>query len=327
MKILMKGPQIHPSYLNSLTQVFPEHTFHLTGYKDRTTQELKLTDFTYLYPMQANVKIEIPWDELIQIKNWQDNYDLFIGDTEGTQPQELEKYTIIPKIWRTFSILDFSKVPILGGPIIFNSYTSRNFAVRECRKHEVLTRDMGKYVAYDYKNPAIYKGWTGDNPNPLIVTHNFFTRGAVGNELYQKLDPKIKLNVRVIDGNLPFQDLLKAYREHRVFLELTQGGRLITGTIMEAMMIGMPVIATPEADFPMFVRPWIEGFLSDDPARISHFADFLSYDYITAQDMGHNARMRALELCSYSSIRAVWEDAIHEVTKPGVWSEVGRRWG
>lgn len=321
----MQGPQVHPSYLNSLTQIFREHTFYITGFRSRLEPDkIKLTKFTYLYPMQSNVKIELPWNELIQNKTWEEKYDLFIGETEGKLPQILAPYTDIPKVWRTFSILDPHKVKYLGGPVVFNSYTARNFSIRLCRKHEALTRTLGDYVAYDYKNPILYKGWTGNIPAPLIVTHNFSQRAAVGYELYKQLDPN--LNIKIIEGNISFDDLRRAYREHRCFLELTQGGRLITGTLMEAMMTGMPIISTPESDFPIFVRPWIEGFLTDNPKRIEHFCTFLKNDFITASDMGHNSRLRALELCSLSKVKKVWEEAIHEVTKPGHWSDVPNKW-
>lgn len=283
-----------------------------------------LEKFVYLYPMTPNVRIETPWKELITNKTWIDDYDLFIGMTEGGQPKQLAPYRI-PKVWRTFSHLAPKKVSILDGPVVFNSYTARIFSLKTCRLYDVKLPCKGKYVCYDYKPPEIFTGWTGKVPSALIVSHNFSRRACIGYELYKKLDKD--LPIKVIEGNLSFKDLLKEYQQNRVFLELTQGGRLITATIMESMMTGMPVIATPEADFPNFVRPWTEGFLSDNPKTISNYIRLLCYNFYEAPELGHNARQRALELCSYTKIRGVWEDAIFERTKAATWAKIPRNWG
>jgi len=83
----MLGPTIHPSFLSSLTQVFPEHTFYITGRRIKASNKPILDKFVYLYPITPNVRVEIPWEELIQKKTWVDDYDLFIGMTEGGQPK------------------------------------------------------------------------------------------------------------------------------------------------------------------------------------------------------------------------------------------------
>lgn len=320
LKIIMKGPHLHPSWLSSVTKVFSEHKFFITG--------PTLTSFTKLHGIESNVTIIQRWEDLVKDPNWVKDYDLFLGYSDGGDPLTLEPYKI-PKVWRSYShITTLNKFKALQGPIIFNSYIGKNLT------REVLKRDFNlnpsevseAKVCYDYKDPKIFKGWHGSELKALIVCRDFQKRGeTVGYKLYQQI-LQVKAhgvtNFPITILPVPGQDmtldaLIKEYQKHKVFLELTQGGRTISGTIMEAMMTGMPIITVAQGDFPVLVRPFIEGFLTDNPEKIAFYISILcnsgpSY----AAALGMNARLRAIELCGETPNRLAYEETFYKAFDP-----------
>jgi glycosyltransferase involved in cell wall biosynthesis len=328
LRIIMKGPHLHPSWLSSVTKVFPEHKFFITG--------PILTPFTQLHGIENNVTIIEKWEDLVKDPNWIKNYDLFLGYVDSDDPFTLEAYKI-PKIWRAYSpIAAIDKFKALQGPIVFNSYTAQNLT-REFLRLYFKTcpfEILDARVCYDYKDPKIFRGWHGTEKAALIVCSNFKERGTeVGYSIYEKIlrtnlpnVSKIPITVLPIPGqNLALSDLVKEYQKHQVFLELTQGARVISGTIMEAMMTGMPIVTTPRGDFPILVRPRIEGFLSDDAERIAFYISLLcNSPHQFSEALGTNARFRAIELCGESPNRLAYEEAFLKALDPD-WF-LARKW-
>jgi hypothetical protein len=328
LKIIMKGPQIHPSWLSSVTKVFPEHKFFITG--------PTLTPFTQLHGIETNITVIESWEDLTKDPDWTKNYDLYLGYIDSNDPFALEPYKI-PKVWRAYSpIADIKKFSALQGPIIFNAYTSQNLTREFLRLYfkacpfEILDAK----VCYDYKDPKIFKGWHGTERSALIICNGFKERGTeVGYHIYEKIlqvnQPEIsKIPIKVLpvpEQKLSLDDLVKEYQKHQVFLELTQGARVISGTIMEAMMTGMPIITTPRGDFPILVRPRIEGFLSDDADRIAFYISLLcNSQHQFSEALGINARLRAIELCGETPNRLAYEETFLKALDPD-WFP-GRKW-
>jgi len=321
LKIIMRGPHLHPSWLSSVTKVFPEHKFFITG--------PTLTPFTELHGIESNITVIEKWDDMVKDPNWVKNYDLFLGYVDAGDPLILEPYKI-PKVWRAYTpIVELPKFQaIKGNPIVFNSYTAKNLS------REVQRRDFGLYppeivdasVCYDYKDPKIFKGWHGSERAALIVCNDFKARGeTVGYKIYEKIlqvnlpgVSKIPITIIPTPGKaLTLPDLVKEYQKHSVFLELTQGARTISGTIMEAMMTGMPIVTVPQGDFPVLVRPFIEGFLTEDPEKIAFYISILcnsGHEYPSA--LGTNARFRAIELCGETPNRLAYEEAFYKAFDP-----------
>lgn len=319
LRIIMKGPLIHPSWLSSVTKVFAEHKFYITG--------PTLHSFTQLHGIEPNVTVIESWEDLTRDPEWVKKYDLFLGYIDSDQPILVKDFNI-PKVWRCYSPMgDPLKANVLGGPIVFNSYTAKTGS-RDClAQHPDLYPILDNAsVSYDYKDPKIFRGWNGSERKALIVCHRFKERGeSAGYNLYEEilktpLSPgvdRIPITVLPEPGKeLPLSDLVKAYQNHTVYLELTQTARTISGTIMEAMMTGMPVVSMPKADFPNLVRPYIEGFLAGNAKDFTFYISLMCNNIRHAEMLGKNARLRAIELCGESQARLAYEEAFYKAFNP-----------
>lgn len=307
MKILIKG--IHISLLESLSEVFSEHTFYVLQYEP---------GMKILQPNIKNITNFIPKDA--------ESYDLFIGHVEGSsQPNSQPNVTKnwkIPKVWIAWYICGlevFSRIQ-KQEPVIYTTYLVRDFSLISAKTHNLLTENVQGPQIYPCQNPSTYVNYNGKIRSGLMVVGCFELRKTFGKNLYDKIqeifpNTPIKVIGQMREGRfpirVPFEEQLEDYRNNRVYLELVEEGRPLSCSSQEAMMTGMPIISTAQGEYPLVIHNGIEGFLVDkkNPKEISDTLNTLLDNESMAMEMGRKARQRALTMFNAGQFRIGFEEA------------------
>lgn len=313
MKILLLGPWWHPALLSSLTLVFREHTFYITG--------PEINPRSLMQPIGSNLKVIEAQEKLTQKRL--DDFDILIDYPEGKYFPYLEKWSI-PKIWFAWYCFGKQIKPIIkeNEPLVYTSFTTRNDSIQEAKRINSYGEYIKGPVVYPYRDPSIFKDYKGKEKFGLMVVNNFWKRKSFGAEFYNqllKLDKNISIKI-IGDYSLNFQDLLETYQNNRVFLELTTKGRPSTSTMGEAMTVGMPIIATSLGDFPLIIRNFKEGFVSSNPKDVLKSLNLLIKDKDLSLELGRNSRLRALDTSGETQFRQGFEEAFLFALEGESWS-------
>jgi hypothetical protein len=251
-----------------------------------------------------------------------DDFDLLIDYSENKFKGYLENWEI-PKIWFSWYPLagKIKTVIKINEPVVYTSFWTRTQSIADSKLMNYTEENIRGPVVYPYRDPNIFKGYTGELASGLIVVNDFWNRKVFGAMKYQEMITIEKdLPIKIIgDYSYSFTKLLENYQKNRVFLELTEAGRPSTSTMGEAMTVGMPIIATSFGDFPILIRNDIEGFISLDPKEIIKCFKVLVNDQSKAQELGRNSRSRALEVNGETQFRTGLEEAFGFALKGQKW--------
>ena len=122
-------------------------------------------------------------------------------------------------------------------------------------------------------------------------------------------------------GDIPYRGLHRQIAEYRFLFSPIRYTSLPLAVI-EAMTIGMPVVALATTELPTVIEDGVSGYLSNDPdALIARMRGLLD-DPAEARRLGDNARRAALARFGLDRFRRDWNAAFAEVGrgKPGVGS-------
>jgi hypothetical protein len=111
-------------------------------------------------------------------------------------------------------------------------------------------------------------------------------------------------------GDLPTQALHRSLARRRAYLHLTRWTSLGL-SLLEAMFLGMPVLALATTEVPRSV-PREAGAVSTDPAELMAAARILLNDPAEAAKRGRIAREVALARHSLDRFLAEWDDVLEE---------------
>jgi len=297
---------IHEVVLGSLAETFSEHKFYLTGciYHPKKPSN-------YFPPIPKNVNV-IP--KISNLKEL-DNYDIFIGIiSKDLIPTFNWK---IPTVWRTFVPITTYYEYLRNSPIVYNAHLSKKTTIKASKIRKTYGSHIEGPVTYDYRNPQIFRDWNGKIEEAIIVA-NLDKGPGFGKDLYLEIVKKVP--IRFIH-NVPYHELLKAFRDYRLYLEVTKTSRIISASITEAMTSGMPVVTNGTGEFKALINNGIDGFktsIEHDPKEMIKYSQMLLKDRDLAEEIGKNARLKALDLFSKKRVREAFEKAF-EYSFTGKW--------
>jgi glycosyltransferase involved in cell wall biosynthesis len=84
--------------------------------------------------------------------------------------------------------------------------------------------------------------------------------------------------------------------------------------VIEAMMIGMPIVALPTTEVVTVIKDGVNGFVDTDPEKLTARMKLLLADRSLAASLGEAARTTARERFSIERFVADWNAAFLEVT-------------
>jgi glycosyltransferase involved in cell wall biosynthesis len=116
-------------------------------------------------------------------------------------------------------------------------------------------------------------------------------------------------------GDIPYRDLHRLLADYRFLFSPIRYTSLPL-TVIEAMTIGMPVVALATTELPTVILHGETGYVSCDIDALIEHMRFLLSDYEEASRMGRNARAVAQERFGLNRFIRDWNNAFVLVTQP-----------
>jgi hypothetical protein len=158
--------------------------------------------------------------------------------------------------------------------------------------------------------------YTGELARGIAVVNNLRKRGRrLGLDVFERARDEVPLDLVGMDaeslgglGEVRPMELAKFEARYRFFfnpIRYTSFGL----AVIEAMMIGMPVVGLATTEMATVIEDGVSGFVSTDPGKlIGPMRDLLA-DRGEARRLGERARRAALERFSIERFAREWEDA------------------
>jgi hypothetical protein len=158
--------------------------------------------------------------------------------------------------------------------------------------------------------------YTGDLPRGITVVNGPAKRPRIaGYDLFQAARARVPLDAAGMGteeigglGDVPYRDLHRRMAAYR-FLFSPMRYTSLPLAVIEAMTIGMPVVALATTELPTVIEDGVSGFVSCDPDRLLAGMERLLVDPDLARAMGANARRIAEERFGLARFRRDWEAA------------------
>lgn len=183
-----------------------------------------------------------------------------------------------------------------------------------------------------YKDEDVYKGWTGETKD--VVNFSQSLKGRREFCHYDQIMPVIKQFKGMVygpgnedlagynGGQIPFDKMLDVMRQSRVMLYGGTWPAAYTLSFIEALMMGLPIVAVSKAiaHVPQFqhidfyevdeILVSISGVVCDTSEQMIEHTKQLLNDPELAADISKRQREKALELFSKKVISAEWKELL-----------------
>jgi hypothetical protein len=164
--------------------------------------------------------------------------------------------------------------------------------------------------------------YTGDLDRGIVVVNHLKRRGRrLGADIFERVRDEVPLDLVGMDaeslgglGEVAPSELARFASRYRFFFNPIRYTSLGLAVI-EAMMIGLPVIGLATTELATVIENGVSGFIAADPGRLIEPMRNLLADRRAAGCLGENARRAALERFSIRRFVYDWEDAFRSVTE------------
>ena len=163
--------------------------------------------------------------------------------------------------------------------------------------------------------------YSGQRPEGICVINNMQHRGRIaGYDLFKTLRKRVPLTTVGMDaeaigglGEIHYRNLHRTVAEYR-FLFSPMRYSSLPLAVIEALHIGMPIVALATTELPTVIENGIHGFVSNDPDILAERMQFLIDNPETAARMGENARQLAQERFGIQRFVADWNRLFAGIT-------------
>lgn len=204
----------------------------------------------------------------------------------------------------------------------------RNVLLAHCTHFNRLMWDSGdtptRVIDHGVVEPTAR--YTGELERGLVVINNLATRGRrLGFDVFNDVRARLPLDLvgmgtqaagglgEVRHGELPA--FAARYRFLFNPIRYTSMGL----AVIEAMMVGLPIVALATTEMVTVIRDGQNGFIDTSPERLVERMQILLKDRELARALGTEARRIALKRFNIERFVADWNDAFAQVT--GLWRE------
>jgi hypothetical protein len=164
-------------------------------------------------------------------------------------------------------------------------------------------------------------GYTGELERGLVVINHLAKRGRrLGFDVFESLRQEIPLDLVGMGseqagglGELRHAELPGFAARYRFFFNPIRYTSLGLAVI-EAMMLGMPIVALATTEMATVIKDGLNGFIDTDVERLAGRMKCLLADRNTALHLGREARRSALERFGIGRFAAEWSAAFDDVT-------------
>lgn len=177
------------------------------------------------------------------------------------------------------------------------------------------TRVVEHSVAID---PTIR--YEGNRAEGIVVVNEIGRRGRMaGFDLFTQLRQRVSITVAGMKsaevggiGEIHYRHLHRRVAEYR-FLFSPMRYSSLPLAVIEAMTIGMPIIAVATTELPTVIQNGVHGYVSANPDELTERMQFLIDNPDEARRMGNNARQLALSRFGLDRFVTDWNAVFAEV--------------
>jgi hypothetical protein len=164
--------------------------------------------------------------------------------------------------------------------------------------------------------------YSGELDRGIVVVNHLKRRGRrLGADIFERIRNEVPLDLVGMDaeslgglGEVAPSELARFASRYRFFFNPIRYTSLGLAVI-EAMMIGLPVVGLATTELVTVIENGISGFIATDPGRLIEPMRSLLTDRRAASHLGEQARRAALERFSIRRFAHDWEDAFRSVTE------------
>jgi len=161
--------------------------------------------------------------------------------------------------------------------------------------------------------------YTGELERGLVVINHIARRGRrLGFDVFQEARRRLPLDLVGMGadeagglGEVLHAELPAFAARYRFFfnpIRYTSMGL----AVIEAMMVGLPVVALATTEMPTVIQDGLNGFIDTEPRRLIECMQLLLNDKSTARRLGEQARRTALERFGIERFVADWNRAFED---------------
>ncbi|MCK9485348.1 MAG: glycosyltransferase family 4 protein [Dehalococcoidia bacterium] len=174
--------------------------------------------------------------------------------------------------------------------------------------------------------------YTGRRSRGIVVVNDIATRGRrLGFDVFLRARRQVPLHLAGMGseglgglGDLPREDLLRLEAEHRFFFNPIRYTSLGLA-VLEAMMLGLPVVGLATAELATVVQDGVSGYASTDVGRLIDRMRHLCDAPDEAARLGEAARERALDRFNIERFRQDWLQTLTDVANRPARAAAGPR--
>lgn len=164
--------------------------------------------------------------------------------------------------------------------------------------------------------------YTGRHQQGVVVVNELQRRGRMaGFDLYEQFRQRLPLTVVGMKsaeigglGEIHYSRLHQTVADYR-FLFSPMRYSSLPLAVIEAMTIGMPIVALATTELPRVIQNGVHGFVSTDPDELMDAMQLLLDNPTEARRMGDNARDLALRDFGLARFVADWNAVFAELTQ------------
>jgi len=304
---------IHGAYLTAITQA--DHIWYVPvksdgseGYSGRG-KDSTMPDYVREVPADQVKQLDLDLVIFQTPTNYQiDQYEILSeGQRQRVPAIYLEHNTPEPHPTHTLH-------PVAGDPTVQLVHVT-HFNRLMWDNGKTPTRVIEHSVAID---PTVH--YKGQRPEGICVINNMQHRGRIaGYDLFEALRQRVPLTSVGMDalaigglGEFHYRDLHRTVADYR-FLFSPMRYSSLPLALIEAMTIGMPIVALATTELPTVIENGVHGFISNEIDVLAGRMQFLIDHPDEAARMGQNARQSAQERFSIPRFVADWNRLFFEV--------------
>ena len=180
-----------------------------------------------------------------------------------------------------------------------------------------------------YKDPNIYKNWTGKDQTVITFAQSMQQRGSLCNyDLFERTTRPFSRKLFGPENNQPgfgmgkvsFDQQLEEYRKNRCYFYTGTHPASYTLNFMESWMTGMPIVAIGSKkgnpawlpyklyEIPDLIQNGVNGFISDDELELTGYIRMLIEDRDLAGVIGTKGRESAIKHFGKEHIKEAWKN-------------------
>jgi glycosyltransferase involved in cell wall biosynthesis len=262
------------------------------------------------FPWPANLH-EVPVNE---VKNCQ--FDIILFQTR--QNYETDQYEILSPAQRLLPKLYLEHDPPREHPTDTRHFvTDHSVTVVHCTRFNRLMWDSNGVptTVIDHGVVVPKVQYKGTIPRGIVVINNISTRGRrLGYDIYEYVRHRVPLDLIGMGatkdiggiGEVPLNDLPEFISQYRFFFTPIRYTSLGLA-IIEAMMVGLPVVGLETTELATVINSGVNGFTSLDPDELVSFMQELIDSPELAQKVGRRSKETAVQRFSIQRFARDWE--------------------